>query len=78
VSSAPYIIGPEPVPVVVELLADMLERAKAGEIIAIAAATANHGRATSTSYALCDANIADLYLAIDRLRERLRAEGEEL
>lgn len=69
--------GPEPVPVVVEVLEDMLDKARRGEVIAIAIGAVCHGRHTASVYTIGDATIADLYLGIERCKIRLLDERGE-
>lgn len=61
----------EPVPEVVEILEDLLTRAREGEIIGIAVAAACDQHCTGLTFEIGDSNIADLYLAIERLKLRL-------
>ena len=68
--------GPEPVPVVVELLQHLLELAERGEIIGIAFGAAHHGRHTGSGYAAGEATIADLYLGIERCKLQMLRAGE--
>jgi hypothetical protein len=63
-------LEPEPVAEVVALLEEMLERARAGEIIGVGAAACS-GRADATSYTIGEGNIASLVLACRRLERRL-------
>lgn len=66
-----HALTPEPVPEVVALLEDMLERAKAGEVIGVGVVSACRGRADGTAYALGEGSIASLVLACERLKLRL-------
>jgi len=61
-----------PDPAVIERLADMLERAKQGEIIGIAIGAVCHGRHTASSFVVGEGcTVADLYLGIERCKIRL-------
>jgi hypothetical protein len=64
-------LEPEPVAAVVALLEEMLERARAGEIIGVGVVAACSGRADATSYTIGEGNIASLVLACRRLERRL-------
>lgn len=64
---------PKPVPEVVELARQLLERAESGDIRAIGIVSVHAGRATGTAYHLGDA-LAELNLATDWLKQRLLAE----
>lgn len=57
-----------PAPGVVELLEDMLRRAKAGEIRGVAVGIASDTRCTASAFAVGDGTIADLYLGIERAK----------
>jgi hypothetical protein len=64
-------LEPEPVAAVVALLEEVLERARAGEIIGVGVVVACSGRADATSYTIGEGNIASLVLACRRLERRL-------
>lgn len=66
-----HVLRPEPVPEVVLCLRDLLARAEQGEVIGVVVGVATQGRGTGSAYALGDATIADLYLAVDRAKARL-------
>ena len=61
----------EPVAAVVDVLEDMLARAKAGEIIGVGVVAACRGRCDATAYAIGEGTIASLVLANRRLERRL-------
>lgn len=61
----------DPVPDVVALLEALLEGARAGEIRGIAVAIACDDRHTGSAVEIGDGTIADLYLAIDRVKLRM-------
>lgn len=65
--------APEPaaVPAVVDVLEDMLARAKAGEIIGVGIVAACRARCDATAYAIGEGDIARLVLANRRLERRL-------
>jgi len=67
--------GPEPVQAVVEVLEDLLNKARQGEVIAIAVGAVCHGRHTASVYTIGDAAIADLYHGIERCKARLLDAG---
>lgn len=69
--SAIRLIQPSPVPEVVSCLREMLERAERGEVVGVVVAFSTHGRGTGSTYATGDIPIADLYVAVDRLKARL-------
>jgi hypothetical protein len=71
------VLEASPVPEVVAILEDALERAKAGEVIGVGLAMACAGRSEATSYALGAGSVAALVLATERLKVRLLAIGEE-
>lgn len=66
-----------PVPEVVSLLEDALERARRGELRAVGLVAHSRGRCDATSYALGEGTIATLVLACRRLELRLLAHGED-
>ncbi len=63
-----------PNPQVIELLEDMLERAKSGQIRGIAIATVNRDDCTSTVFELGDGYLAPLTGSVSYLHKRLLAE----
>jgi hypothetical protein len=61
----------EPVARVVEVLEDMLARAKAGEVRGVAIGTACDAKCDGSVYAIGDQTIATLVLAVERVKLRL-------
>ena len=61
----------EPVPSVVEMFEELLEKAKEGRIRSAAVALGIKGRYTGTAHDCSDGNLADLIMAIERLKLRL-------
>lgn len=66
----------QPVPEVLDLLADLTRRAKAGEIRGLAVGIAADQRSDASAYVIGDGSIASLYLGIERCKARLLREGE--
>lgn len=64
-------------PEVVELLSDMLQKAKDGEIIGVAVAAAASRRCDGSVYCIGDGDIATLVLACERVKMRLLRLGED-
>lgn len=60
-----------PVPSVVELLEDLLERARRGEVIGVAVAAACSERCDASTYAIGEGTVAQLVLSIERVKLRL-------
>lgn len=63
-----------PNPKTIEMLADMLESARSGKVQAIAIATVNHDRGTTTGYA--GGYTTTLQGALVKLQHRLVTSGE--
>ena len=59
---------PPPITSIVETAETLLELAKSGEIRSLAVAASSLGRCTTTIYDTGDGTIADLYLAIERVK----------
>lgn len=70
-------VEPEPVPEVVRLLEETLDRARRGEVIAVALAMGCTGRCDATAYALGASDLGTLVLACERVKARLLAMGAE-
>lgn len=71
-------LQPPPEPGAVELLEDLLEKARRGHITSVAVASGNVGRSMSSTYYLGRGDSrADLNMALDMLKHRLLTEGEE-
>lgn len=66
-----------PVPEVVDALREALRRAEAGEIIGVALAMTCTPRAEMSVIRLGAGGLAPLVLAVERMRLRLLAEGED-
>jgi hypothetical protein len=69
--------APGPVPEVVALCRELLERAESGDVIGVAIAAAHRGRATGSSYALGEGTVDQLVCGALRLQTRLLAIGGE-
>lgn len=65
------VLKSEPVPDVIEICEDLLERAKAGTMIAIAVAAQSASATTTTVYSIGDGDVAHLICAIERVKLRL-------
>lgn len=66
----------EPVPAVVRVLEEALERARAGEIRGVGLVAHTRGRCDATVYTLGEGTIASLVLACERLKHRLLEHSE--
>ena len=65
------IIEQPPNDALVDLLEDLLNKAKSGEVISIAVAMHTKGNCTTTAFELGRGDIAHLNLALDRIKLRL-------
>ena len=63
------------VPIVVEILEDLLRRAKEGQIIGLAVAATVTGRATATVYDLGEGDAPGLHYALSRLTQMVLEYG---
>tara|TARA_R110002096_G_scaffold431839_1_gene647520 strand:+ start:118 stop:387 length:270 start_codon:yes stop_codon:yes gene_type:complete len=70
-SNLQQIKSPGPVPGVVELLEEVLQRARAGQVIGVAVAASMAGRRDATIFELGEGTVASLHLATCRLQRRL-------
>lgn len=59
---------------VLELIADLLEAAKAGEVRALAIAYESTGQTTTTAYAVGDGDRAHLHFALSTVKARIMQE----
>lgn len=71
-------LKPRPEPSVVNVLRDLLARAEAGDILAIAVATHLRENRTGSAWSLGkDGDVAHLVCAIERVKARLLQIGQE-